>query len=386
MRKAVEPSDNIGRSRRGTRRRRTVPPSLALLIPLGLLFVHPIAAHEIENTHVQATFSDGSYEIDVLNDPNWLWLMLSPGAGMIVPDFEERDRQLADLTDRFTEELLVVFDDAPIQIDGAEYIAPMEHDPTAPMGWGEPGTFRLTGMVPADTERFQIAYSLVVDQYPMTLSVDGGAPVTRWLLTGERSEAFVLASLKPLTRLQVSGQYLQLGYTHILPKGLDHILFVLGIFLFSPRLKLILLQVTAFTVAHTITLALTIYEVFALPPSVVEPLIALSITYVAIENLVTRELRPWRVALVFGFGLLHGMGFAGVLSDLGLPRSEFVTALVTFNLGVEGGQLTVIALAFGAVLQVQEQEWYRRWVVVPASLAIAATGIVWTVQRVGWLG
>ncbi|TDI22614.1 MAG: HupE/UreJ family protein [Acidobacteria bacterium] len=308
--------------------------------------------------------------------------MLAPGAGLEIPDFEERNRQLAGLTARFGDEVRVFFDGVPVDVDHIEYVAPAAHDPAAPMGWGEPGTFRLRGPVPPGVERFQFAYSLVVDQYPMTLSVDGGMPVTRWLLTGERSEAFVLSNLQPLTRLQVSGQYLQLGYTHILPKGLDHILFVLGIFLLSPRLKLILLQVTAFTVAHTITLALTIYGVFALPPSIVEPLIALSIAYVAIENLVTRELQPWRVALVFGFGLLHGMGFAGVLSELGLPRSEFVTALLTFNLGVEGGQLTVIALAFGAVFQVQQQDWYRRWVVVPASLAIAATRIVWTVQRV----
>ena len=308
--------------------------------------------------------------------------MLSPEAGLIVPDFEARDRQLAELTDRFAEELLVLFDGESIDIDRVEYIGPVEHDPTVPMGWGEPGMFRLSGTIPEGAERFEFAYGLVVDQYPLTLSVNRGAPVTRWLVTGKRSEAFVLASLQPMTRLQVSDQYLQLGYTHILPRGLDHILFVLGIFLLSPRLKLILLQVTAFTVAHTITLALTIYGVFALPPAVVEPLIALSIAYVAIENLVTRELQPWRVALVFGFGLLHGMGFAGVLWELGLPRSEFVTALLTFNLGVEGGQLTVIALAFGAVFQVQRQDWYRRWVVVPASLAIAATGVVWTVQRV----
>lgn len=273
--------------------------------------------------------------------------MLSPEAGLIVPDFEARDRQLAELTDRFAEELLVLFDGEPIDIDRVEYIGPVEHDPTAPMGWGEPGMFRLSGTVPEGAERFAFAYGLVVDQYPLTLSVNRDAPVTRWLVPGERSEAFVL-----------------------------------GIFLLSPRLKLMLLQVTAFTVAHTITLGLTIYGIFALPSSVVEPLIALSIAYVAIENLVTRELQPWRVALVFGFGLLHGMGCAGVLSELGLPRSEFVTALLTFNLGVEGGQLTVIALAFGAVFQVQQQDWYRRWVVVPVSLAIAATRIVWTVQRV----
>ena len=128
-------------------------------------------------------------------------------------------------------------------------------------------------------------------------------------------------------------QYLWLGYTHILPQGLDHILFVIGLFLLSPRLKTLLLQVTAFTIAHSITLGLSMYGIVSLPPRVVEPLIALSIAYVAIENLLTRELKPWRVALVFTFGLLHGLGFAGVLRELGLPRAEFLTALLTFNAG-----------------------------------------------------
>ena len=355
---------------------------LTTLVTLVLVVGVPSASHETENTHVQATFTGNTYQIDVLNDPDWAWLMLAPDAGLIVPDFEERDRQLAGLTERFAREALVAFDGEPIDIDRIEYLGPAEHDPTAPMGSGEPGLFRLSGVIPEGAQRFQFAYSLVIDQYPMTLSVDRGEPVTRWLLSGERSEPFVLASLQPMTRLQVSGQYLRLGYTHILPKGLDHILFVLGVFLLSTRLKPMLLQVTAFTVAHTITLGLTIYGVVALSPAVVEPLIALSIAYVAIENLVTRELQPWRVALVFGFGLLHGMGFAGVLADLGLPRAEFVTALLSFNVGVEGGQLTVIGLAFGAVFQVHRKHWYRRWVVVPASLVIATTGIVWTTQRV----
>ena len=116
-----------------------------------------------------------------------------------------------------------------------------------------------------------------------------------------------------------------------------------------------LLQVTAFTIAHSITLGLSIYGIVSLPSRIVEPLIALSIAYVAIENLVTRELKPWRLALVFMFGLLHGLGFAGVLRELGLPRDEFLTALLTFNLGVEGGQLTVIALAMLAACAVHEK-------------------------------
>lgn len=102
----------------------------------------------------------------------------------------------------------------------------------------------------------------------------------------------------------------------------------------------------------------------------------------AVENLLTADLKPSRIVLVFAFGLLHGMGFAGVLADLGLPRGELVTALVTFNVGVEVGQLTVIGAAFAAVAAVRGRAWYRRRVVVPLSLGIAAVGLYWTVERV----
>jgi len=103
---------------------------------------------------------------------------------------------------------------------------------------------------------------------------------------------------------------------------------------------------------------------------------------VAVENVLTRELKPWRVALVFAFGLLHGMGFAGVLSELGLPRSQFATALVAFNAGVELGQLAVIGCAYALLgAWFKDRDWYRRRVVVPASAAIAAVGACWTVQR-----
>ena len=99
------------------------------------------------------------------------------------------------------------------------------------------------------------------------------------------------------------------------------------------------------------------------------------------RHLFTRELKPWRLALVFMFGLLHGLGFAGVLRELGLPREEFLTALLTFNLGVEGGQLTVIAAATLVVAPFMKKGWYRQRVVIPASLLIATVGIYWTVAR-----
>ena len=136
-------------------------------------------------------------------------------------------------------------------------------------------------------------------------------------------------------------QYLWLGYTHILPKGLDHILFVLGLFLLSPRLQDRCCCRSRRSRSRTRSRSACRSTASSRCRSrIVEPLIALSIAYVAIENLVTRELKPWRLALVFMFGLLHGLGFAGVLRELGLPRGEFLTALLSFNLGVEGGQLT----------------------------------------------
>ena len=176
--------------------------------------------------------------------------------------------------------------------------------------------------------------------------------------------------------------YVGLGYIHILPKGLDHILFVLGLFLLSKKFKPLLWQVTAFTLAHTITLALSIYGVISVSSLIIEPLIALSIAYVGIENMLTRELKPWRVAIVFLFGLLHGMGFAGVLTELGLPESQFVTALITFNVGVELGQLSVILLAFLAVFWLRKnEELYRKLIILPGSLGISLMGLFWTWER-----
>ena len=120
----------------------------------------------------------------------------------------------------------------------------------------------------------------------------------------------------------------------------------------------------------------------ALTPSrVIDPIMAILIAYVAIENIVTQELKPWRVALVFGFGLLHGMRFAGFLRGLGLPRGELLNAVLTFNLGVEGAQLTVVALAALAIVGYRHQSWYHRLIVVPASLAIATASVYLTIAR-----
>lgn len=185
------------------------------------------------------------------------------------------------------------------------------------------------------------------------------------------------------------------GFVHIVPKGFDHILFIFGLFLLQPKVRPLLWQSSAFTLAHSITLGLVVFGLVNVSPRLVEPLIALSIVYVGVENLWVKELKPWRVALVFGLGLLHGMGFASVMEDLDLPRDGALKPLVGFNVGVELGQVSVLAIGFAltgaALLVAQALRTLRPSCDVQtsmqlarklASVAIAGVGVFWTIQRI----
>jgi hydrogenase/urease accessory protein HupE len=176
------------------------------------------------------------------------------------------------------------------------------------------------------------------------------------------------------------------GFQHILPLGMDHILFVLGIFLLSVKLKPLLWQVTMFTIAHSITLSLSMLDIVSLPARVVEPLIALSIAYVAIENLFSPKLHPSRLWIVFAFGLLHGLGFASILAEFGMPKEDFVLALISFNIGIEFGQLAIILMAYFALaIWFKDKKLYRHVVVIPLSVLISLTGLYWFWERLEWV-
>jgi hypothetical protein len=193
----------------------------------------------------------------------------------------------------------------------------------------------------------------------------------------------VVGELEKMSKTETAILYLKLGYQHILPLGLDHILFVLSLFLLSPKLKPIIWQSSAFTVAHTITLGLAMYHVITPPSRIVEPLISFSILLVALQNIFSSQLRPSRIGIVFLFGLVHGLGFASSLNQMGLPQNAYLSSLFMFNIGVELGQLTVILLAFFlAGKWFGKKPYYHKRIVVPVSFLIVLVAGYWTVERI----
>jgi len=363
---------------------------MSRLLALLALCALPLAAHEFTITQVALYLpGDGSYRVDVSVDVDALALGLDPSTDSAVVAARMEALDDAGLTAARERAQAAVRELTRLEADGA----PLEPETIDFPQYGTPaaltaeiptvlGTIaRLEGRLPVGAETVTFRADPALKTVHVTVFDPQRDEPTRFIVDpGETSPAYPLDAAAPAAG-NVFWRYLVLGFEHILPKGLDHILFVVGLFLLSTRLRPLLWQVTAFTVAHSVTLALSMLGVVELPSRIVESLIALSIAYVAIENLFTARLHAWRTALVFGFGLLHGLGFAGVLRELGLPPDDFVPALVSFNLGVELGQLSVVALAFVLVGRFRSSAWYRRAIVLPVSAAIALTGLYWAWER-----
>lgn len=252
----------------------------------------------------------------------------------------------------------------------------------------------------------QLEYPLAVTfaipgrNFSMTRWIDGPSPTRRFDFTAHFTAAAVGATgaaataghaetldltpgeTRAVTILLTLWRYLRLGFLHIVPTGADHILFVIGLFFLGISWRKLITQTTVFTIAHTTTLGLSAAGIFSLPAWFVEPAIATSIAFVAIENIVRPKLTPGRLVVVFMFGLIHGLGFAGSLHEVGLPKDEFWVALLSFNFGVDFGQLFVLALCFLAFGAFRRREWFRARIVIPACGGVALIGLIWAVQRV----
>lgn len=365
---------------------------LALFLSLTLV-AHAANAHTLSPTVVTITFNqDATFDIEITINAEALLAEIGPqhsdtNDSPNAPTYD-RLRQLEPEEfrsefERFVPDMLERLDARVDNVRIPLAFKLIEIPAVGDVGLERYSFIDLSGEIPAGAGQFVWRYPEEYGSNVLRLRMaEADEMRTAWLQPGEISEPFALTGeLAPRSRREVAVDYTLLGFTHILPLGLDHILFVLGIFLLSLQLAPILWQVTAFTVAHTITLGMTIYGLISLPSTIVEPLIAASIVYVGVENIVIGQLKPWRVAIVFCFGLLHGMGFAGVLRNIGLPRSEFLTALLTFNIGVEMGQLAVIVMALVTVGWFRNRSWYRQRIVIPLSALISVIGAYWTVER-----
>ncbi len=352
--------------------------------------MRPSVAHLVISSTDQYPLPDGSYLLAiVVNMEAMLAGIGSQPASADISSSVAKYNQLRalppkELRKQFETQLADYRDGIVLEFDGTRVfpeIVDVKIPPVSDVEFSRRATILFFGDLPDGAKEISFRYAERYGSY--VLHVTGaGRDDTLWLEKGERSGTYVVGEgFKGRTLLDILSEYAVLGFTHILPKGPDHILFVLGLFLLSTRARPLLAQVTAFTVAHTLTLGLSVYGVVSLPAAVVEPLIAASIAYVAIENILTPYLKPWRTLVVFCFGLLHGLGFAGVLREVGLPEDQLLPALASFNIGVELGQIVVIALAFLAVGLWRHKRWYRPRVVIPSSAMIATVALFWTAQR-----
>ncbi|MBF0264289.1 MAG: HupE/UreJ family protein [Gammaproteobacteria bacterium] len=243
---------------------------------------------------------------------------------------------------------------------------------------------KLSGKVPANAKNIQWRWQDSFGANALRVSShDNSDLYSVYLQAGDQSKAISLDGLIKQSHWQVFSNYVVIGFEHIIPKGLDHILFVVGLFLLSIKLSPLLWQITSFTIAHSVTLALAVLGYIQLPASIVEPLIALSIVYVSVENMISDKLHRWRPIIIFLFGLLHGLGFASVLHEIGLNNDYLLTGLIAFNAGLEVGQISVILGCFLLVgIWFRHKPWYRSRITTPASLIIALIGTFWVIERV----
>jgi hypothetical protein len=191
----------------------------------------------------------------------------------------------------------------------------------------------------------------------------------------------LLSFLAVAAAASVVPRYFVSGFTHILPDGLDHILFILALFFLSRSFGVLLVQLTLFTLGHSLTLGLALHGLVSMPTAIVEVAIALSISFIAIENLLLDRISRWRPWLVLGFGLIHGLGFAHTFNGTTLSEGDFLPALFSYNVGIEAGQIVVVGLAYAAVAAWWKRDLYMKRIARPASTAIALTGFYWAVER-----
>lgn len=367
--------------------------ALSGLFVVLLAFSTLSTAHEIRPAIIDLTLNeDSTYRIDIQTSVETYLAGIGPDVTDTndAPQAAEYDRyramseqELMPVFEAFAPDLIsgIQFQADGLDINLAEPNLTLTREPDLELAREAVITF--TGTLPAGSSSLGWQWDEQFGESALRVSTATGEEIyTEYLQPGVATGPFDITGAVTQSGFSIFANYIVIGFEHILPKGLDHILFVVGLFLLSSKLKPLIWQVSSFTLAHTVTLALGMLGIVTIPAAIVEPLIALSIVYVCVENIWSRNLSKWRPAVIFGFGLLHGLGFASVLTEIGLSPNHFITGLIGFNIGVEIGQLTVIALCFLAVgVWFRNKAWYRSYITNPASIAIALMAGWWVFER-----
>ncbi len=404
------------------------------LFLLILTVARPALGHRIDNLAVTANFAPDGREVTFEVSAEARRILDAKEGLSMLPRLEKggeaAESVKAEVFGRareyFPDRVAFLFDEKEFPEPAFEFstVTVDEKDAVDPAQAGQAGARQHVfivgkwhGAVPEGARTFQI--NVIGDTVAVLTKKVADKDVDRIkpYFPGEMSKAFTLptgastdgdgpagtepAEEAPEPFLKAFGRFIYLGIEHIvpprgwlawfgqalrgnlqeLPDGIDHILFVLGLFWLCRSWKPLLLQATIFTLAHSVTLSLSMLEIVRLPGKPVEVAIAASIAIVAIENIFQAKVNLARSIVIFAFGLIHGLGFASAFKEVGIPKDQFVTALVGFNLGVEVGQIFVLTLAFLAVGWFWKREWYRQRIVIPASAVIAVIGLYWAWER-----
>ena len=362
----------------------------AILAGFSLLLISlPLAAHEIRPAVADLYLENGSFRLDIqLNleavmaevGPEASNTQESPNAALYDTFRAMNSAEMEATFDRaaFASRLKVLLDGQP----GSAEVTTVDIPEAGDVSLIRSSRIAVVGPLGAAKE-LQLGWDGAYGNIIIRL-MDESNDYNAFLTNGDLTDPISTEGATEISFWRNLVNYTVVGYYHILPLGLDHILFIVGLFLLSSHLKPLLWQVTTFTLAHSITLALGVLGILVVPPWIVEPLIAVSIVYVALENIFLAHMSRWRLIVVFVFGLLHGQGFAGALTEFGLSANNIASGLIGFNLGVELGQLSVILICFALVgYWFARKDWYRGVIVVPASSVIALIGAYWVVERVG---
>jgi len=356
---------------------------------LALLFATQLTAHEIRPAVADLFLENGTFRLEIRLNLEAVIAEIgaetgdtrdSPNAA-IYDELRALDSAGLDAAfnrEAFASRMVVLLDGVP----GQASVTAVDIPPVGDIGLLRESHVSVSGPL-GSAEALQLGWDAAYGEIIIRL-MDEQNDFNAYLPAGAISDPISTTGATVLPFGQNLLNYIYVGFDHIIPKGIDHILFVVGLFLLSTRLKPLFWQVTTFTLAHSITLALGVLGIVVVPPSIVEPLIAASIVYVCVENIFMSHLSRWRPVLIFMFGLLHGQGFAGALTEFGLSQNNVISGLIGFNVGVEIGQITVILVCFLLVgFWFARKEWYRRVVTIPASATIAMIGAFWVVERVG---